>query len=136
MDHYEYKREELEVGMEVYVPYYVTYGWQTRFRYPIWGTEKIKKLTPKKTKITLENGRVIELKKNCDGHHTKLYRYDSEMPRETSVGKAFQMILRDSREVSNIRFPDLGDEEMIEVASKMRDILELVNKGNKNDKSE
>lgn len=136
MDHYEYKREELEVGMEVAVPCYVTYGWQIRFRYPIWGTEKIKKLTPKKTKITLENGHIIELKKNWDGYHTRLYKHDSEMPRETSVALAFRSVLQDSKKIPNIRFSDIGDEYLIDIASKLHDVLELVSTRKNDDEPE
>jgi len=134
--HKQYKKDELEVGMEVAVPYYIYYGWQIRFRCAIWAKEKITALTPKKTKITLDSGRVIEAKKNFDGYRTNLYKYDSSMPRETEVAQSFRSILQDSKQIQGIRFSDLGDKEMIEVASKMRDILELANKENKNDKSE
>lgn len=134
MEHKEYKKDELEVGMEVAVPYYIYYGWQIQFRYAIWSKEKIAALTPKKTKITLDSGRVIEGKKNLV-YHTYLYKYDLSMPKETEVAQAFKSILINSKEIQNIRFSDLGDKEMIEVASKMRDILELANKENKNDKS-
>ncbi len=135
MNHYEYKKDELEVGMEVAVPYYIYYGWQIQFRCAIWAKEKITALTPKKTKITLDSGRVIEAKRNLD-YRTYLYKYDSSMPKETEVAQSFRSILRDYKQLQGIRFSDFGDEEMIEVASKMRDILELVNKGDKNDKSE
>lgn len=134
-EHKQYKKDELEVGMKVAVPYYIYYGWQTQFRYAIWAKEKITALTPKKTKITLSGGRVIETKKNY-GYRTYLYKYDSSMPKETEVAQSFRSILQDFKQMQNIRFYDLSDEEMIEVASKMRDILELVNKGDKNDKSE
>ena len=136
MEHKEYKKDELEVGMEVAVPYYINYGWQIRFRCAIWAKEKITALTPKKTKITLDSGRVIEAKKYFDGYRTNLYKYDLSMPKETEVAQSFKSILQDSKQIQGIRFSDLGDEEMIEVASKMRDILELVNKRNGNDKSE
>ena len=92
-------------------------------------------LTPKKTKITLSGGRVIETKKNY-GYRTYLYKYDSSMPKETEVSQSFKAILQDFKQMQNIRFSDFGDEEMIEVASKIRGILELANKGNGNDKSE
>ena len=136
MEHKEYKKDELEVGMEVAVPYYIYYGWQMQFRCAIWAKEKIKALTPKKTKITLSGGRVIEAKKYFDGYRTNLYKYDSSMPKETEVAQSFRSILQYSNQIQGIRFSDLGNEEMIEVASKMRDILELANKGNGNDKSE
>lgn len=136
MEHKEYKKDELEVSMEVAVPYYIYYGWQIQFRCAIWAKEKITALTPKKTKITLDSGRVIEAKKNFDGYRTRLYKYDSSMPRETEVAQSFKSILQSSKQIQGIRFSDLGDEEMIGVASKMRDILELANKENKNDKSE
>lgn len=135
MEHKEYKKDELEVGMEVAVPYYIYYGWKIRFRCAIWAKEKITALTPKKTKITLDSGRVIEAKRNLD-YRTYLYKYDSSMPKETEVAKSFRSILQGSKQIQGIRFFDLGDKEMIEVASKMRDILELANKENKNDKSE
>ena len=130
MKHKEYKKDELEIGMEVAVPCYINYGWQIRFRCAIWAKEKITALTPKKTKITLDSGRVIEAKRNLD-YRTHLYKYDLSMPKETEVAQSFRSILQDSKQIQGIRFSDLGDEEMIEVASKMRDILELVNKGNK-----
>ena len=136
MNHYEYKKDELEVGMEVAVPCYICYGWQIQFRCAIWAKEKITKLTPKKTKITLDSGRVIEAKKYFCGYRTNLYKYDSSMPKETEVAQSFRSILRGFKQMQNIQFSDLSDEEMIEVASKMRDILELANKENKNDKSE
>lgn len=135
MEHKQYKKDELEVGMEVAVPYHIYYGWQTQFRYNIWVKEKITSLTPKKTKITLSGGRVIETKKNY-GYRTYLYKYDLSMPKETEVAQAFKSILINSKEMQNIRFSDLGDEEMIEAASKIREILELASGRNTDDKSE
>lgn len=135
MEHKQYKKDELEVGMEVAVPYHIYYGWQTQFRYAIWAKEKITALTPKKTKITLSGGRVIETKKNY-GYRTYLYKYDSSMPKETEVAQAFKSILINFKEMQNIRFSDLGDEEMIEAASNIREILELASGRNTDDKSE
>ena len=100
------------------------------------GERKDNGINTKENKITLDSGRVIEAKKYFDGYRTKLYKYDSSMQKETEVAQSFKSILQDSKQIQGIRFSDLGDEEMIKFASKMRDILELANKENKNDKSE
>ena len=83
----EYGKDELEVGMEVY------YGWGDVFRYPIWAKRIITALTPKKTKITLDNGHVIHVEKRIKGYHTKLYRCYSNTEVKSDILKIFKVFL-------------------------------------------
>lgn len=78
---YEYRSEELEVGMEVAVAY------TNRFlhRHTRWEKHTITKLTPKKTKATLDDGSVVTANKSYFGYESKLYKHEPWMDEETRL---------------------------------------------------
>ena len=68
---------ELSVGMEVAFverSYYV-------HRYIQWTVCKIEKLTPKKTKVTLDDGRTLK----ANEYHTGLYHFEEWMKEESAL---------------------------------------------------
>lgn len=74
------KPEELEVGMKVAYPYNVPIGWYKDFRYPMWVGLSVKRITPKRTKVVLEDvkGRTIELELKKES----VYELDTDMEHE------------------------------------------------------
>lgn len=125
-NHYEFKREELEVGMEVAKPCYVYTGGYSRFRHPAWVVCKIKALTPKKTRVTLEDGRTVESKRRLGEYSTGLYKPDELMETETAVAYAYRSAVRDKTKVYNTRLAGLSDAELLVVATKLREVVELL----------
>ena len=130
MEHKEYKKDELEVGMEVIVPVYIYYGWNSTFRYPIWAKRTVAKITPKKTKITLDNGREIQSK-----YSTGLYKYDERMKEESDIAKAFRTMLKDAKIVYDTDLSKLGDDDLRYVAFSLHEAVSVLQEG-KDDKSE
>ena len=123
MNHYEYKREELEVGMEVIVPVHTYYGWNSTFRYPIWTKRTIAKITPKKTKITLDNGREIQSK-----YSTGLYKYDERMKEESDIAKAFRTMLKDAKIIYDTDLSKLDDDDLRYVAFSLHEATSVLEK--------
>ena len=74
------KPEKLEVGMKVAYPYNVPIGWYKDFRYPMWVGLSVKRITPKRTKVVLEDvkGRTIELELKKES----VYELDTDMEHE------------------------------------------------------
>ena len=129
MKHKEYKKDELEVGMEVIVPVYIYYGYST-FRYPIWAKRTVAKITPKKTKITLDNGREIQSK-----YSTGLYKYDERMKEESDIVKAFKTMLKDAKIIYDTDLSKLDDDDLRYVAFSLHEAVSVLQEG-KDDKSE
>lgn len=123
MEHKEYKKDELEVGMEVIVPVYIYYGWNSTFRYPIWAKRTITKITPKKTKITLDNGREIQSK-----YSTGLYKYDERMKEESDIAKAFRVMLKDAKIIYDTDLSKLGDDDLRYVAFSLHEATSVLEK--------
>lgn len=109
---YEFKSEELEVGMEVAVPYYNDF----LPRHTTWAKYTISKLTPKKTKATLDGLMTVSAVKTYFGYESRLYRYEPWMDEETQhakVDKETADILRDFQGISPRDFVmGISDDEM------------------------
>ena len=136
MEFYEYEKDELEVGMEVALPIYVKYGWSSAFRYPVWRKEVVSALTPKKTKITLESGEVVQAEKKFGRYRTGLYKYDRVMEAETHTAKAFLYVIKHRREISDAEYGKLGDVALCSVANKLFELIELIKEGNEDDSNQ
>lgn len=133
MNAYEFDKDELETGMEVAVPRYVKYGWNSTFRYPVWRKEVVAALTPKKTKITLESGEEVQAEKRCGRYSTGLYKYDRVMEAETHTAKAFMYVIKHRGEIADADYGELGDVALCSVANKLYELIELIKKGNEDD---
>ena len=133
--HEQYKKDELEVGMEVVVPIYTYFGLGSVFRYPIWTRRTITALTPKKTKITLDNGRVMQAEKRMSWYRTGLYKYDEHMKEESDTAKAFKVALKDAKTIADTDFSKMNNEDLRYVAFSLHEAVSVLQKG-KDDKSE
>lgn len=107
----ELKREELAVGMEVAIAgenYYV-------YRYTRWVRHRIEKLTPKKTKVTLDNGVVL----NVGEYSTNIFRYEEWMEEESGLAAMDSDAVRTLYDMKNTDFTSfvasVSEEEMPEV---------------------
>lgn len=129
--YHEYKREELEVGMTVAEPTQIIYGWRRIFRYPIWRKTKIKAMTPKKMKITLENGHVIEVKKDLYREKTGFFEFDYSMEKETAVARAIQDAWKYQNEIAALHFENINDDNICAVAEKLKEVIDLAKREEK-----
>lgn len=125
-NHYEFKREELEVGMEVAKPYHITTVGYRKFRHPTWVVSRVKALTPKKTRVTLEDGRTVEAVKRRGEYSTGLYKPDELMETETAIAKAYREAIMNKNRIHNTRLMGLSDAELLVVATKLREVVELL----------
>ena len=130
MKYYEYEKDELEVGMEVAVPTYINFGWNQVFRYPIWKKETIAKLTPKKTKITLDSGRTLTADRRGYGYSTGVYKYDGDegMVAETFTAKRFLYTLKNRDIITRAGIEKLSDNAIAVIAEKISDIKAVLEK--------
>ena len=120
MKHKEFDKEELEVGMKVAIPTNISSGYGVWYRYPVWRSEKIKALTPKKTKITLEGGQVYLATKDYRGWHTGMYEPDEEMEFETKLANAFMSAKNAVFEMyqkSYTKIQSLNDDDLLDFAA-------------------
>lgn len=124
--HYEYKRDEVDVGMVVAKPNYIYYGGYRCFRHPVWSMDKVKALTPKKTKITLESGRTMQAQRSMGEYRTGLFKPDELMEQETAIATAYKRALGNKAKVSNIVLAHVSDEKLTAVATKLQEIVELL----------
>lgn len=100
---YEYNSDELEVGMEVAASHYNNF----LHRHTRWTKHTISKLTPKKTKATLDNSMTITAVKTYFGYESRLYRYEPWMDEETQLAitdRETADVLYDFRRISATDF--------------------------------
>lgn len=123
---YQYKSEELDVGMEVAIAYV------NRFlhRHKRWERHTITKLTPKKTKATLDDGSVVTADRSYLGNQSKLYRYEPWMDEETrlyTIDKESGDMLLDLDDVCKSELVmSIPDEEMEKVHSLLMELKKYV----------
>ena len=129
----EHKRimpEELKVGMAVAYPYEVVCGWGSNFRYRIWREYRVKRITPKRTKV------VLECKGSASGIEVDLKRYnvyepDASMSHENEIVKFYkdsELVLSGyvNRKWRLLR--DLSDDELKTVHGHLMALDAILNK--------
>ena len=90
MKEYErYKKGELKAGMEVYIPFYFTYGWQMDYSHPSWKRYVVKTVSPKGNTVTLEDGGKYNADR-CTDYYDDLFKYDDEMANDAKMKKMFK----------------------------------------------
>lgn len=120
--HYQYKKDELEVGMEVASERIIAYMWSKHNTK--WVVRKIVALSPKKTKVTFDDGSTKEFRKNCGSWYTGLFKPDEEMVR---VNKTVAAYLKARRCVDFIRdnAADMEDDAIIRVAKLLEEAVSI-----------
>ena len=129
----EHKRimpEELEVGMSVAYPYEVVCGWGRNFRYRIWREYRVKRITPKRTKVVLEgkgsaSGIEVDLKRY------KVYEPDAAMSRENEIVSVYKDSVRTLNDYVSRKWRDLyslSDDELKEVHGHLMALDAILNK--------
>lgn len=116
MEREELKREDLKIGDTVAYPVPIGgYGWH--YRYPRWNFDKVKYITPKRTKVYLENGGMRSAR-----HGTHLYAPDDGMHEENMRAKRFVKCVKiltaadSSKSITGQEISRLSEEEIDKVA--------------------
>lgn len=84
-----YKKGELKVGMEVYIPLYFPYGWSRNYSHPSWKHGVVKAVSPMGNVVTLESGRKYHVNRYTD-KYDNLFKYDDEMANDAKMEKMFK----------------------------------------------
>lgn len=111
-EHEQYKKGELKAGMEVYVPFYFTYGWQRDYSHPSWKRYVVKTVSPKGNTVTLEDGRKYNAG-HCTGYYDDLFKYDDEMANDAKMKKLFKRFVDARMEL----YKYLGDYRILDDAA-------------------
>lgn len=134
MYHYEYDREELQVGMTVAVPQNVYFGWGGVYRHKIWKEKIIKSLTPAKTVVRFTDGTRETAVRRGQQYDTGIYKPDKDMATETAIALRYKKAVRDLNNISNnMRLQFLPDEDLLYVSTRLREIQERLQRENENE---
>ena len=114
--HKKIEPEKLKAGMDVAYPRYVVIGWRRHFRYPMWLSATVKRVTPKRTKVVLarETGATIEVNLKEEA----LYEIDADMAHENEcieIYRAAYKVLGNHESNKWRPLWDLSDVELKEV---------------------
>ena len=124
--HYMFKNEELKVGMTVAVGYTVKpYNWGSPYKYQIWKTHVIKRITPKRTIVELDDGSRCDIKDS-----TRLYRPDDDMKKETEVSRKYLELYKDTGDISNKKdiLSKAKNEDILLMHEHLAAVMEILNK--------
>ena len=119
------KLEDLNVGDEVCVSYETSYGWN-RFRYPTFKEGVVTRITPKKTKavVTLRGGGTID----CD-RYRGIYKCSDATRKMNELSARYKYISSNIFDLDrNVSFNKLSDEEIMVVADKLKEIVDITSK--------
>lgn len=115
-------KENLEVGDVVGYPIDVQVGWHN-FRYNEIVPDVVKRITPARTKITLESGRIIT-------RSDKLYEYDEVAKKQSLIAKAVKDICENiyflNKNKEQIRLID--DDDLLQIKESMDNTIALIEK--------
>ena len=128
MDHYEYKREELQVGMTVAVPRKVFFGWAGVYRNSIWEEKIIKSLTPAKTVVRFTDNTEQTAVRRGQHYDTGIYKPDKDMAVETENALRYKKAVKDLNTISNLKLYFLSDADLLYVSTVLRGIVERIQK--------
>ena len=116
------KLEDLEVGMEVCVPFRISVGWSCDYRYSKYVKCKVLRVTPKKTKAVLNGG--LELDR-----HSIIYKPCEELERRTKVAQAYSRADTNIYKLNDERYKALrriDDEAIMKVDEKLKEIIAIL----------
>lgn len=115
-------KENLEVGDVVGFPIEVHIGWHN-FRYNEIVPDVVKRITPARTKIILESGRIIT-------RSDKLYEYDEVAKEQSLIAKAVRDIYENiyflNKNREQIRLIDDGD--LLRIKESLDNAVDLITK--------
>lgn len=115
-------KENLEVGDVVGFPIEVQIGWHN-FRYNEIVPDVVKRITPARTKIILESGRIIT-------RSDKLYEYDEVAKEQSLIAKAVRDIYENiyflNKNREQIRLIDDGD--LLRIKESLDNAVDLITK--------
>ena len=121
----EIDKDTLKVGDVVGIAREVSYGWGSSFQHQLITPAQITRITPKRTKFFTDKF----------GEHDKrevFYECDSEAEKETFLAKAFCAIKNGIFELTELkrkgRISAISDEDLPEVAERMKAITEILKK--------
>lgn len=117
------KIEDLNVGDVVCIAREVHHNW-TIFRHHKYQEGVVERITPKKTKA------VVKGYGDCD-RYTPIYRPSEETKRLTDIANKFIYLCNSVYRLRNeVRLTYLSDEEIVELASKFKEINDILEKSN------
>lgn len=116
----EINRQDIEIGQAIYTLRYQTYIYGRNFRYPLVEKHTVTKISPKRTKITTNNG---ELTKDC-----KIYDLNEKLLHDYDIARRYYFACKNAKTITTDSMAELSDDDIIAISEHIKEIMSIMNK--------